>query len=50
VPSATAAAGTGGTVGKYMQCGGAVYTGATVCESGWTCKVQNPYYSQCVSA
>jgi cellulase len=50
VASPTAAPATGGTVGKYMQCGGLSYKGATVCESGWTCKVQNPYYSQCVSA
>jgi cellulase len=50
VASPTAAPATGGTVGKYMQCGGVSYKGATACESGWTCKVQNPYYSQCVSA
>ncbi|KAI0470054.1 hypothetical protein GGR56DRAFT_151075 [Xylariaceae sp. FL0804] len=49
---ATTAATTGtsssGTVAKYGQCGGKVYTGATTCASGSTCTVMNPYYSQCV--
>ncbi|KAF9889037.1 hypothetical protein FE257_008014 [Aspergillus nanangensis] len=31
----------------YGQCGGAGYTGPTICPSGWTCTVANPYYSQC---
>ncbi|KAI5241754.1 family 61 glycoside hydrolase [Aureobasidium subglaciale] len=39
---------TGGAVKKYMQCGGKAYSGATECESGSTCKVQNEYYSQCI--
>ncbi|KAI4868787.1 glycosyl hydrolase family 61-domain-containing protein [Hypoxylon rubiginosum] len=36
-----------GTVALYGRCGGAGYTGATECAQGF-CKVQNPYYSQCV--
>jgi len=42
--------GTGSTaaVKKYYQCGGINYTGSTVCEEGTVCKVQNPYYSQCL--
>ncbi|KAK7189345.1 hypothetical protein DPSP01_012387 [Paraphaeosphaeria sporulosa] len=37
-----------GSVAKWGQCGGKGYTGATACVSGSTCKVQNPYYSQCL--
>lgn len=37
-----------GSVAKWGQCGGQGYTGATACASGSTCKVQNPYYSQCL--
>ncbi|KAK7756302.1 glycoside hydrolase 61 [Diatrype stigma] len=33
----------------YGQCGGKNWTGATSCAEG-TCKVQNPYYSQCINA
>lgn len=33
---------------KYAQCGGAGFTGCTVCASGSTCQVQNAYYSQCL--
>ena len=40
--------GSGATVQAYGQCGGQSYTGSTACVSGWTCKAQNPYYSQCV--
>ncbi|PMD37994.1 carbohydrate-binding module family 1 protein [Hyaloscypha variabilis F] len=36
------------TVGHYAQCGGETYTGCTSCASGYTCQVQNPYYSQCL--
>ena len=39
-----------GTVAPYGQCGGNGYTGPTACAEGWTCKVQNEWYSQCVSA
>ncbi|KAI0364218.1 hypothetical protein BV20DRAFT_875982 [Pilatotrama ljubarskyi] len=36
------------TAPQYGQCGGQGWTGATVCPSGWTCTVSNPYYSQCL--
>ncbi|EED22610.1 endoglucanase, putative [Talaromyces stipitatus ATCC 10500] len=32
----------------YGQCGGANWTGATSCVSGWTCTFLNDYYSQCL--
>lgn len=48
-PSKTSTA-TGSTQTLYGQCGGANWTGVTACASGSTCKVQNPYYSQCVSS
>ncbi|KAI1310838.1 family 10 glycosyl hydrolase [Xylaria venustula] len=35
-------------VAKYGQCGGTGWTGCTVCASGSTCTVGNPYYSQCL--
>ncbi|KAI1815117.1 carbohydrate-binding module family 1 protein [Poronia punctata] len=35
------------TVAQYQQCGGADYKGCTTCASGFTCKKQNDYYSQC---
>lgn len=38
----------GATVQAYGQCGGQGYTGSSACVSGYTCKEQNPYYSQCV--
>ncbi|KAF3932464.1 Endoglucanase-4 [Dactylella cylindrospora] len=42
--------GSGGcTVALWGQCGGSGWTGCTVCASGATCSVLNPYYSQCVS-
>ncbi|KAG5949457.1 hypothetical protein E4U53_005873 [Claviceps sorghi] len=34
----------------YGQCGGINWTGPTACVDGATCKVQNPWYSQCLSA
>ncbi|RVD89477.1 uncharacterized protein DFL_000483 [Arthrobotrys flagrans] len=34
--------------GLYTQCGGVGWTGATCCSAG-TCKVLNPYYSQCLN-
>ncbi|KAK8210151.1 hypothetical protein M8818_003639 [Zalaria obscura] len=34
----------------YAQCGGSGWSGATCCVSGWTCRRQNGYYSQCVSS
>ncbi|KAJ5655367.1 hypothetical protein N7507_007317 [Penicillium longicatenatum] len=39
---------TGALVAHYYQCGGINWTGGTTCESPYTCKVQNPYYYQCV--
>ncbi|EPS44920.1 hypothetical protein H072_1070 [Dactylellina haptotyla CBS 200.50] len=33
--------------GLYTQCGGVGWTGTTCCSKG-TCKVLNPYYSQCL--
>ncbi|KAH9474876.1 Exoglucanase 1 [Psilocybe cubensis] len=33
---------------KYGQCGGQGWTGPTACASGSSCKVSNPYYSQCL--
>ncbi|KAG5921032.1 hypothetical protein E4U42_006006 [Claviceps africana] len=40
----------GQTQTLYGQCGGINWTGPTACVDGATCKVQNPWYSQCVSA
>jgi cellobiose dehydrogenase (acceptor) len=37
-------------VEAYNRCGGIGHEGPTECTSGWTCKVQNPYYSQCIPA
>lgn len=48
-PSKTSTS-TGSMQTLYGQCGGTNWTGATACESGSTCKVQNSYYSQCVSS
>lgn len=39
----------GATQTLYGQCGGSGWTGPTACASGATCKVLNPYYSQCLS-
>ncbi|KAJ5232374.1 hypothetical protein N7468_005330 [Penicillium chermesinum] len=46
-PSATPSA-SSGAVRQYYQCGGANWTGPTTCQAPYTCKVQNPYYSQCL--
>ncbi|RAL59896.1 hypothetical protein DID88_000523 [Monilinia fructigena] len=43
-------ASSGSVVPLYGQCGGANWTGGTTCASGSTCKVQNPFYFQCVSS
>ncbi|KAG9094984.1 hypothetical protein FRC07_011166, partial [Ceratobasidium sp. 392] len=37
-------------VAEWGQCGGIGYTGSTVCDSGLTCNVINPYYSQCLKS
>ncbi|CAI6337868.1 unnamed protein product [Periconia digitata] len=49
-PAPTSGSGSGAAVAKYGQCGGKEYTGATSCADNWTCKEQNPYYSQCVES
>jgi endoglucanase len=36
--------------GPWAQCGGIGYSGGTTCQSGWTCVVQNAYYSQCLQS
>jgi cellulose 1,4-beta-cellobiosidase len=46
--STTTTSSTGGTAQKYGQCGGIGWNGPTTCASGSTCKVSNPYYSQCL--
>lgn len=46
--TAASSSSTGGAVAHWYQCGGINWTGATACESGYTCVVQNPYYSQCL--
>jgi len=38
----------GCTNAAQAQCGGSAWTGATCCPDGYTCTVQNPYYSQCL--
>ncbi|KAG2015515.1 acetyl xylan esterase, variant 3 [Coprinopsis cinerea AmutBmut pab1-1] len=35
-------------VGPWGQCGGSGWSGATTCESGYTCQKHNEWYSQCV--
>ncbi|KAK3689888.1 glycosyl hydrolase family 61-domain-containing protein [Podospora appendiculata] len=35
------------TAAQWAQCGGTGFTGCTTCASGYTCKAQNAYYSQC---
>ncbi|KAF4468819.1 pectin lyase F-2 [Fusarium albosuccineum] len=35
---------------QWQQCGGANWTGATKCASGFTCQAYNEYYSQCVGS
>jgi len=44
--SSAAPAGTGAA--HYAQCGGAGWTGATVCVSPYTCTASGAYYSQCL--
>lgn len=38
----------GCNVAKWGQCGGQDYKGCTVCASGSTCQLSNPWYSQCL--
>lgn len=37
-----------GTVPQWGQCGGQGWTGGTICQSPYTCKASNTYYSQCI--
>ncbi|KAJ6256613.1 hypothetical protein Dda_8478 [Drechslerella dactyloides] len=46
----TTGGGGGGTQSAWGQCGGIGWTGPTSCVSGYTCSVNNAYYSQCVPA
>jgi cellulose 1,4-beta-cellobiosidase len=39
----------GATQVLFGQCGGIGFTGPTVCASGSTCQVLNPYFSQCLA-
>ncbi|KAJ0163980.1 Endoglucanase gh5-1 [Colletotrichum tanaceti] len=48
IVSAAIVGGAMAQAGPYMTCGGKGWTGATTCVSGYTCVVQNDYYSQCV--
>ncbi|KAH8102601.1 hypothetical protein BXZ70DRAFT_1059179 [Cristinia sonorae] len=49
-PSSSGASSPQATQTVYGQCGGSGFTGPTLCASGSTCVVQNPFYSQCVPA
>ncbi|RHZ48510.1 putative extracellular endoglucanase/cellulase [Aspergillus thermomutatus] len=44
----TASSSASGVAKHWYQCGGINWTGATTCESGYTCVKQNPYYHQCL--
>ncbi|GKT54124.1 endoglucanase 3 [Colletotrichum tofieldiae] len=48
IVSAAIVGGAMAQAGPYMPCGGKGWAGATTCVSGYTCVVQNDYYSQCV--
>ena len=49
VTTTTAAAPSGGAEQtQWGQCGGNGWAGPTRCQSPYTCKVQNPWYSQCL--
>ncbi|KAJ8693000.1 hypothetical protein PTI98_010255 [Pleurotus ostreatus] len=34
--------------GPWQQCGGIGWSGGTTCATGWICKYQNDWYSQCL--
>ncbi|KAH7381339.1 choline dehydrogenase [Phaeosphaeria sp. MPI-PUGE-AT-0046c] len=38
------------TANAYERCGGVGHDGPTGCQAGWSCKVQNDWYSQCLPA
>jgi hypothetical protein len=44
----TTTSASGPTASHWGQCGGQGWTGATTCQSPYTCQVLNPYYSQCL--
>jgi cellulose 1,4-beta-cellobiosidase len=44
----TSSAPAGSGAAQYGQCGGIGWTGPTTCAGGFTCKVSNAYYSQCL--
>lgn len=48
--TSTSSATTGTSTGaaEWGQCGGIGWTGPTTCQSPYTCKVLNSYYSQCL--
>jgi cellulase len=48
VQTSTTTSVSGPTQSHWGQCGGNGYGGPTVCASPYTCKFQNPYYSQCL--
>lgn len=49
VTTTTAATATSTAVAAhYAQCGGEGWTGATTCADGYTCTVENEWYSQCL--
>jgi cellulose 1,4-beta-cellobiosidase len=48
--SSTAPSSTGTTQVEFGQCGGETWLGPTVCASGLTCVLMNPFYSQCLAA
>jgi cellulase len=49
-PQPTSGSDSDAEVKEYGRCGGQGHTGSTTCASGLTCKVQNPYYSQCIKS
>ncbi|KAF3939245.1 Exoglucanase [Dactylella cylindrospora] len=46
--STTTTSASGPAQTHWGQCGGIGWTGPTACQSGFTCQVLNPYYSQCL--
>lgn len=49
-PSSNTTVSSGGVAALYHRCGGGSdWTGPTECEAGSYCKVQNPFYHQCVA-
>jgi xyloglucan-specific exo-beta-1,4-glucanase len=46
--TSTSSSPAGCTVQQYFQCGGSGYAGCTTCAAGYTCQIQNDFFSQCV--